>query len=72
MFICMSVLKIFCMRRGRGIVSKALLMSIVATSVLCAGLGELRASRIVCEREVSSEVVECWDRNLCCVGDSGI
>ena len=42
-----------------GTVSKALLMSIVARSVRCAGFGVLRPSRMVCDSVVRSVVVEC-------------
>ena len=68
----MSVSKIFLVRRVRGTVSKALLMSIVARSVRCAGLGALRPSCIVCVREVRRVVVECCARKPCCVGERGM
>ena len=55
-----------------GTVSKALLMSIVAISVLCAGFEWLRPSSVVCVRCVSSVEVECWGRKPCCVGESGM
>ena len=59
---CMSVLKIFCMSGVSGTVSKALLMSIVAKRVRCAGLGVFRPSSMVCESVVRSVVVECRAR----------
>ena len=60
------------MSNVRGTVSKALLMSIVARSVRCAGFGELRPSCIVCVRVVRRVVVECRARNPCCVGERGM
>ena len=66
---CMSVLNILFVSSVRGTVSKALLMSIVASSVLCAGLGVLRPSSVVCVREVRSVDVECKGLKPCCVGD---
>ena len=51
--------------------SKALLMSIVAKSVLCAGLFELMPSNTCCVRLVSKVFVECNGRNPCCVGARG-
>ena len=47
MLMCMFVSKIFCVSRVRGTVSKALLMSIVANSVLCAGFSVLRPLRVL-------------------------
>ena len=47
------------MRRCRGIVSKALLMSIAIIMVLGAGLAEFRPSRIVCVMSVRRVFVEC-------------
>ena len=44
----MLVLNIFCMSSVRATVSKALLMSIVAGSVLCAGLEIFRPSCMYC------------------------
>ena len=55
----MLVLNIFCMSNVRGTVSNALLMSIVARSVLCAGLGIFRPSCMYCVSVVTSVVVEC-------------
>ena len=43
----------------RGMASKALLMSIVVKSVLCAGLFELMPSKTCCVRLVSWLFVEC-------------
>ena len=60
------------MSRGRGTASKALLMSNVRRSVLCAGRLELMPSLMCCVRLVSSVVVEWLGRNPCCVGESGI
>jgi len=68
----MLVLNIFCMSNVRGTVSKALLMSIVARSVLCAGLGIFRPSCMYCVSVVRSVVVECKALKPCCVGDSGM
>ena len=45
------------MRMCRGTVSKALLMSMAASSVLCAGFDWLRPSSVVCVMFVSSGVV---------------
>ena len=53
----------------RGTMSKALIMSIVARSVLCAGLGTFKPSRMYCVGVVRSVVVECRAVKLCCVGD---
>ena len=47
-------------------------MSIVAKSVLCAGLGVFRPSCMSCVSVVRSVVVECWARNPCCVCESGM
>ena len=63
----MLVLNIFCMSNVRGTVSKALLMSIVARSVLCAGLGILRPSCMYYVSVVRSVVVECKALKPCCV-----
>ena len=54
----MLVLNIFCMSNVRGTVSKALLMSIVARSVLCTGLGIFRPSCMYCVSVVKSVVVD--------------
>lgn len=71
-FGCMFVLRIFCMSKWRGTVSKALLMSIAASSDLCAGLRWLKPSVMFCVRLVSSVLVECCGLKPCCVGDSGM
>ena len=55
----------------RGMVSKALLMSTVVKSALCAGLFELMPSKTCCVRLVSKVFVECNGRNPCCVGARG-
>ena len=55
-----------------GMVSKALLMSIVASNVRCAGLFVLRPSCIVCVMEVRSVVVECCGRKPCCEVERGM
>ena len=68
----MLVLNIFCMSNVRGTVSKALLVSIVAKSVLCTGLGIFRPSCMYCVSVVRSVVVECKALKPCCVGDSGM
>ena len=59
------------MRMCLGIVSKALLISIAASSVLCAGLDWLRPSSVVCVMFVRSDVVECWGLKPCWEGDRG-
>lgn len=66
------MLAIFWMSKVRGIVSKALLMSIVAKSVRCAGFGVLRPSCIFCVMEVRSVVVECCGRKPCCEVERGM
>ena len=60
------------MRMCRGTVSKALLMSMAASNVLCAGLDWLRPSSVVCVMFVRSEVVECWGLKPCWEGNSGM
>lgn len=60
------------MSRCRGIVSKALLMSMAATIVRVAGLFWLRPSSVVCVMFVRRVEVECWGLKPCCVGDSGM
>ena len=50
---------------------KALLISTVFKSVLCAGLFELMPSKTCCVRLVSKVFVECSGRNPCCVGARG-
>ena len=47
-------------------------MSIVAGSVLCAGLGIFRPSCMYCVSVVRSVVVECRALKPCCVGDKGM
>ena len=59
------------MRRCLGTVSKALLMSMAASSVLCAGFDWLRPSRTVCVMFVRSVEVECWGLKPCWEGDRG-
>ena len=54
-----------------GMASKALLMSTVVKSVLCAGLFELMPSKTCCVRLVSKVCLECNGRNPCCVGARG-
>ena len=68
----MSVLNILLVRSVRGTVSKALLMSIVASRVRCAGLGVLRPSSVVCVRVVRSVDVECKDLKPCWEGERGM
>jgi len=68
----MFVLFIFCVSRVRGTVSKALLMSIVANRVRCAGLGVFRPSCICCVSVVRSVEVEWWALKPCCVGERGM
>ena len=60
------------MRMCRGTVSKALLMSMAASNVLCAVLYWLRPSSVVCVMFVSRDVVECWGLKPCCDGERGI
>ena len=48
-----------------GTVSKALLMSIVASSVRCAGLGAFSPSCMCCVSVVRSVVVECLALKPC-------
>ena len=70
MFVLFSLSVSLC----RGMASKALLMSTVVKSVLCAGLFELMPSKMCCVRLVSKVFVECSARNPCCVcarGTSG-
>ena len=54
-----------------GMTSKALLMSTVVKSALCAGLFELMQSKTCCVRLGSKVFVECNGRNPCCVGARG-
>ena len=56
----------------RGMASTALLMSIVARSVLYAGLGTFRPSCMYCVIVVRSVVVECRALKPSCVGDRGM
>ena len=58
MLLCSVVLYILLMSSVRGMASKALLMSIVISSVLCGGLLELMPSFTFCVRLVSNVVVE--------------
>ena len=60
------------MRLWRGMASKALLMSSVTRSVLCAGLAELMPSKTFCVRSVRRVFVECKGLNPCCVGARGM
>ena len=69
--LCMFVLSILFMRLCRGMASKALLMSSVMRSVLCAGLAELMPSKTLCVRSVRRVFVECNGRKPCCVGARG-
>ena len=65
----MLVLNILRMSNVRGTVSKALLMYIVAKSVLCAGFGIFRPSCMYCVSVARSVVVECRALKPCCVGN---
>ena len=56
----------------RGTVLKALLMSMVARSVLYTGLGMFRPSCMYCVSVVRSFVVEFRALKPCCVDDRGI
>ena len=67
MFVLYSLSMCLC----RGMASKALLMSTVVESALCAGHFELMPSK-TCVRLVSKVFVECNGRNPCCVGARGI
>ena len=51
--------------------SKALLMSTVVKSVLCADLFDLMPSKTSCVRLVSKVFMECNGRNPCCVDARG-
>lgn len=68
----MCVLSILFMRMCLGTVSNALLMSMAAMSVLCAGFCVFSPSSVVCVRVVRSVVVEWCGLKPCCVGDSGM
>ena len=61
----MLVLFIFCMISVLGTVSEALLMSIVARSVRCAGFGAFRPLCMCCASVVRSVVVECFSLKTC-------
>ena len=63
----MFVLYSLSARLCREMASKALLMSTIVKSVLCAGLFELMPSE-TCVRLVSKVFVDCNGQNLCCVG----
>ncbi len=54
------------MRLWRGMASKALLMSSVTKSVLCAGLAELMPSKTFCVRSARRVFVECSGLKPCC------
>ena len=72
-FLCECLcLNIFCMSSVRGIVSKALLISIVASIVLYAGLGTLRPSCMYCVSVLRSVVVECRALKPRCVSHTGM
>ena len=60
------------MSRCLGTVSKALHMSIVARSVLLAGLLAFRPSSVVCVRWVCSVDVDWRDLKPCCVLERGM
>ena len=55
-----------------GTVSNALLMSIVARSVWCAGFSAFRALCMCCVSVVRNNVVECLALKPCCVGERGM
>ena len=65
----MLVLNILCMSSVRGTVSKALLMSLVARCLLCAGLAIFGRSCMYCGTVVRNVVVECRALKPCCVCD---
>ena len=52
--------------------SNALLMSVVASSVRCSDFGIFRRLCMCCVNEVSSVVVEWFDRKQCFRGDRGV
>ena len=54
-----------------GMASKALLMSTVVKSALCAGLFEVMRSKTCCVRLVRRVFLECDGRSPCCVGARG-
>ena len=56
----------------RGTVSKALLMSMAANSVLCAGFAWLRPSSVVCVMFVSNVDVECCGLKPCWASERGM
>ena len=60
------------MRMRQDTVSKALLMSMAASNVLCAGLDWLRPSSVVCVMFVRRVVVECWGLKPCWEGERGM
>ena len=60
------------MRLWRGMASKALLMSSVTRSVLCAGLAELMPSKTLCVRSVRRVFVECKGLKPCCDESRGM
>ncbi len=62
----MFVLKILFVRLWRGMASKALLISNVTKSVLCAGLTELMPSKTFCVRSARRVFVECNGLKPCC------
>ena len=64
-FLCMSRFRIFSVRRWRGTVSNALLMSMVASVVLLGGEGELKPSEMSCVSFVRYVVVLRPGRNPC-------
>ena len=66
------MLNIFRMSRVRKTVSRALLLSIVTRSVLCAVLRISRPSCMFCVSFVRSVVVECKTLKRCCVGNKGM
>ena len=66
------MLSILFVRMCRGTVSKALLMSMAASSVRCAGLDWLRPASVVCVMFVRSDVVECWGLKPCWEGERGM
>ena len=66
------VSRILLMSRCLGTVSKALLISMVTTIDLNAGLDEFRPSSIVCVRFVRRVLVECWGLKPCCEVDNGM
>ena len=68
----MLVLNVFCMSGVRRMVSKALLMSIMAKSILCAGFEIFSPSCMYYVNVARSVVIESRALKPCFVGDKGV